>query len=95
MPYIDKHGRMSLDPIVDAIVEALDNDGWHVGDINYIFTRVLDAWFRRSPKYETICNIMGTVDCVGKEFYRRVAIAYEDKKRWGNGDVYSPENVTP
>jgi hypothetical protein len=38
--------------------------------------------------YRRINEVMGALECAKQEFYRRVAVPYEDKKIKENGDVY-------
>jgi hypothetical protein len=41
------------------------------------------------PKTYTEYNaLVGVLECVKQEFYRRAVSSYEDKKKEGNGDVY-------
>lgn len=41
-----------------------------------------DAW--------SLADVIGTIECVKLEFYRRVVAPYEDKKAEQNGDAYHP-----
>ena len=38
--------------------------------------------------YTTIAECMGALSCAQAEFYRRVAVPYEDQKIKAAGDVY-------
>jgi hypothetical protein len=43
---------------------------------------------KHGQSYSIINDIVGVLECAKMEFYRRVAVPYEDKKRTENGDVY-------
>jgi len=87
MPYVQQCVREQYDELIDKLTLTLSHLNWEPGDVNYIFTRILRAWFTKKRKYATICYIMGTLICVAFEFYRRVAAGYEDTKIKENGDV--------
>jgi hypothetical protein len=91
MPYIKQEDRGHYDQDVNEVVEDLDERNWNVGDVNYVFTRILDAWFNKKRRYQTICEIEGTLNCVAKEFYRRRAVPYEEEKIVYNTDVFDNE----
>lgn len=38
----------------------------------------------------SLADVLGTLECVKLEFYRRVVAPYEDKKCAENGDAYQP-----
>jgi len=96
MPYIkseDKekfvfelcHGRENL---AEVVGEMCDN----AGDLNYAFTCIAHSYIKkRGLRYQNINDIMGALDGASKEFYRRVAAPYEDKKISENGDVMGIE----
>jgi len=89
MPYVDQKTREHLEGALDIIECTLYNDSnFAPGNVNYVITRLLIRWWKKNPKYVTICLIVGTLFCVAFEFYRRVAINYEGYKISKNGDVY-------
>lgn len=59
-----------------------------VGELNYYLTRFLDTWLGDDICYAKLMAVIGTLECVKQEFYRRVAAPYEDRKMAENGDVY-------
>lgn len=78
MPYINQSDR----PVVFAHPET-------PGELNYCLTMVALEYLKaKGQSYTTINTIMGAFDCAAKEFYRRVAVPYEQKKIAENGDVY-------
>jgi len=92
MPYVDEKVRDHLDPSIDILVSTMYHDGptytFEPGNVNYAITRLLIGWWKRNPKYVTICLVVGTLFCVALEFYRRIAAHYEHGKIHTNGDVY-------
>ena len=59
------------------------------GELNFLFTRAIVQYYERSPvNYRTINDVLGALEGAKLEFYRRVAVPYEDQKREENGDVY-------
>ena len=59
------------------------------GELNYYLTRLCEEyWTCFGPNYATINDIVGALEGAKLEFYRRIAVPYEDKKILENGDVY-------
>jgi len=84
MPYIEQKDRAKLDMTLKHLCGKIDN----VGELNYCFTTILlDYMNRKGIKYENWNAVMGVLDCVAKEMYRRWAAPYEDIKRGLNGDI--------
>ena len=91
MPYIKQTQRAELDEAIDNLSNILD--GTDPGEINYVFTKLLlgAIGFRggeRNIHYSNINMIVGVLECAKLEFYRRLAVPFEDKKIEENGDVY-------
>jgi len=60
---------------------------YHPGTLNYIITRLCDFWLG-DANYEKYNQVIGVLECVKQELYRRQIAPYEDKKCEENGDVY-------
>lgn len=79
MPYIDPFSRDILDD--DAPLGS--------GQLNYSITKLIRFYYLNHGKgYQAINDIVGALENAKLEFYRRVAVPYEDKKIKENGDVY-------
>lgn len=79
MPYIDKERRN----IIGFSPET-------AGDLNYLFTVLCrDYLLRNGLRYQTINDIIGALEGAKQEFYRRVAVPYENRKIKENGDCYN------
>lgn len=65
------------------------------GELSYAITSLVAGYVRRQGgvSYQTINDVMGVLEGVKAEFYRRVAAQYEDKKMALNGDVYPLEQT--
>ena len=59
------------------------------GELNYCLTLLcIDYANRHGHCYTTYNEIIGALECAKMEFYRRLAVPYEDQKIEENGDVY-------
>ena len=59
------------------------------GELNFIVTRILNRYVeQKGLSYQTINDIVGALEGSKMEFYRRVAVPYEQGKIEINGDVY-------
>ena len=97
MPYIAPELRRELDPLIDALADRLatlardaGDDGAFAGLLNYACTRLALAVVRRRfgrLRYWLIAALSGVFQNIATEFYRRVAVPYEDLKMAESGDV--------
>lgn len=96
MPYINPSKREVLDPTIGEMLNALrelesdDPENSMAGNLNYIFTRLLDRAYT-APRYNDINEAIGVLECCKLELYRRLAVPYEENKRFVNGDAYTPD----
>ncbi len=61
------------------------------GELNYAITALLVKYMNGAfdaPSYQAINDCIGALEGAKLEFYRRVAIPYEETKRKSAGDVY-------
>jgi hypothetical protein len=80
MPYITQVRRSELDMNVPFAATS--------GELNYLFTKVLFTQIKGRVSYSRINDILGALEGAKLEFYRRVAVPYEQEKEAENGDVY-------
>ena len=86
MPYISQEARSRIKPHIEefwkecSIIEE--------GEMNYIITQLLEHYREGKGKYSFFNKIIGLLECIKLEYYRRVVAEYEDTKRQDNGDVY-------
>ena len=81
MPYVPPERRMGIDPLIEQLADQLHGSG----DYNYALTRLLARSRRLS--YQQINMVIGVLECVKLELYRRLAAPYEDQKKDQNGDI--------
>ena len=84
MPYIPENERQ-------AITNGLTPE--NAGQLNYrIHLVIAEYLYSKGENYLTCNDIMGALEGVKQEFYRRRVAAYEDKKIAENGDIqfYQP-----
>ncbi len=87
MPYITQSLRDWLDPAIQQILYELRDSGYHLGDINYVISRILWEIFDSKPSYTLGNNLVGVLHCAQAEFIRRKLSPYEDTKIKENGDL--------
>lgn len=80
MPYISSPVRESL------------NDGrmpLKSGELNFVLAAHIDNYLvNHTVSYTSINDVIGVLECLKLEVYRRIAAPYEDKKISENGDVF-------
>lgn len=82
MPYISQFDK-----------DHMDDQPMSVGGLTYLLTKVAlrfkdQQTVKGGLRFVTIALVMGAFFCAALEFYRRVAVPYEDTKIKENGDVY-------
>ena len=59
------------------------------GELNYTITRTILKYLDvLGESYQTYCDILGTLEAIKCELYRRKIATYENKKIKSNGDVF-------
>lgn len=99
MPYIQSANRNAIDPHIETLAKAIntaskDNleDLELSGNLNYAITKLVTRLIvlrYNKVRYEAICKMTGVLKNVSDEFYRRVAVPYEERKKSLNGDVFA------
>jgi hypothetical protein len=90
MPYISRQDRELYDSVLNEFGKLLRENGSRVvaGGMNYLITKMISMYLQGRLRYSMINEVIGIIECVKQELYRRVAFGYEDKKKEENGDVY-------
>ena len=83
MPYIRPEDRKKYNKVFEDLPVPSK-----AGELNYLITTICSMYSMYAIDYETINEIIGVLECLKLEFYRRLAAPYEDKKKDENGDVY-------
>ena len=93
MPYIKKEDRKDYDDLITEIIGRLlfkgpkDTSTAVVGDVNYVISSIIWRLFEEKVSYTNGNNLVGVLECVKQEFYRRKLLEYEDEKIKENGDL--------
>jgi len=95
MPYIEKKARVLYDGLLCALINMLRtkvySQGFYkqdadIGHLNYCITKLITKAIE--PKsYADMNEVIGVLESVKQEYYRRVVVPYENKKKKQNGDV--------
>jgi len=97
MPYIKKEDRAKYDEIINSILFDIkcDKVSWSydpkrevsMGELNYLISSIVWKLFDTAPSYTLGNNLVGMLECVKQEFYRRKLAELEDRKIKENGDI--------
>ncbi len=61
-----------------------------VGHLNYNLSQQIDKYIAMvGLNYESLNGIIGVLECMKLEVYRRIAAPYEDRKIEQNGEVFT------
>jgi len=85
MPYIDKNHRSRIDTALFLLDQELRNAP--AGHFNYAISKLIWSQFARNPNYDSANTLIGVLEAVKLEFYRRKVAPYEDRKIAENGDI--------
>jgi hypothetical protein len=82
MPYIKPKDRELIKKYPLSVIDT-------VGELNYRITLLLNRYTSvPGLSYQRINDVLGALEGAKLEFYRRVAVPYENAKMAENGDVY-------
>jgi len=90
MPYIKQKTRSLYDKEIDSLVQKLTNYGGDIpnmGNLNYVFSKIIWGIFDKNPSYKLGNELVGVIECIKQEFYRRKLSELENKKILENGDI--------
>ncbi len=80
MPYITEEDRRNV---------SLTQCPGCPGELNYMITLLCKNYLsQKGISYTNMNEIVGVLECAKQEFYRRMTVPYEDKKKEENGDVF-------
>jgi len=83
MPYIKQIERDKLDPLIGLLSERIMSEG----ALNYVITNLV-LHYTPDACYTDYAGVLGTLEAVKLELYRRKVAGYEDGKAAENGDVF-------
>ncbi len=85
MPYIESLDRVHFEHAINDLVVKLTPD--RAGDINYVISSIVWRVLKRKLNYQNANTVIGVLESLKLELYRRLVVPYEDKKIQENGDV--------
>lgn len=88
MPYTRPSKRAPFDALDQEFASVCQDYVVTAGDLNYLITRLILTWLGGVRNYDILNTVVGVLESIKLEFYRRVVALYEDKKRFENGEVY-------
>lgn len=92
MPYIKQADREQYNGDIKSLARQLGYSN-RSGHLNYVITRLVNAYLGRAPNYDDYNTAIGVLECAKLELYRRRVAKYEDTKLVLNGDVCSGREV--
>lgn len=89
MPYIKEESRAILDYAIMELAARVNQGDGFAGKLNYAISKLFNYTLKdKGLNYANINEMVGALECIKLELYRRVASPYEDEKIELNGDVY-------
>ena len=77
MPYIKQEDRTLLTELANDVSVELDRLNTkapgYAGNLNYFVTRILDNTLRDNLSYSRVNELIGALECIKLELYRRLA----------------------
>jgi len=87
-PYIKQEERKRFEWVIDNLVALLEENPEAVaGNLNFVITSVLKRLIAKNRRYKTMNDLIGALECIKLELYRKVCAEYEDLKESENGSV--------
>jgi len=88
MPYIAQSERSQYRDLIEqlALLVPLDSKK-RPGHINYIVSLLIEKIYGEDKRYADHNEIIGVLQCISYEFYRRKTGPYEDLKIEHEGDL--------
>jgi hypothetical protein len=95
MPYIQNVETRKRHQKAAAIAISAGETFATPGDLNHAITALVLEWVAQqsgggvsTATYAILNDAIGALECAKQEFYRRVVVPLEEKKRAVNGDVF-------
>ncbi len=88
MPYIARKDRKQYQEILNSLAEIIPQDRMlRPGHMNYIVSLLIEKVYGKELRYADHNEVMGFLNCIALEFYRRKTAPYEDLKIGEEGDL--------
>ncbi len=88
MPYIARKDRQQYQDILNSLAQMVPQDRMlRPGHMNYIISLLIEKVYGKDLRYADHNEVVGFLQCIALEFYRRKTAPYEDKKIEEEGDL--------
>lgn len=88
MPYIGRSDRQPYQDAIDELGKLIPEDRMlRPGHMNYVISLLIDRVYGNEMRYADHNEVIGVLNCVALEFYRRKTAPYEDEKIQSEGDL--------
>ncbi|MDZ4786813.1 MAG: hypothetical protein SGJ02_12135 [bacterium] len=88
MPYIKRESRKQYQNSVSEIARLVPLDAMErPGHMNYIVSLLIEKVYGKNMRYAQHNEVVGVLNCIQQEFYRRKTVPYEDQKIESEGDL--------
>jgi hypothetical protein len=88
MPYIKKSDRAKYQNILNELSKLIPQDPMErPGHINYVVSLLIHKVYGERLRYAQHNEVVGVLNCIVEEFYRRKTAPYEDEKIESEGDL--------
>jgi hypothetical protein len=91
MPYIKPQDREQYAEIIDELFNTLTlnnpDKSFSEGEFNYVVSKLVNKLLDHKKSYATANKIIGVLECIKLEIYRRAIAEYETEKIVENGDI--------
>lgn len=94
MPYLEQEDKDKILCSLRSISKDIFDDKINtVGQLNFIITTIIHTFIEKNgTNYTNLNNMIGVLECVKQEYYRRIVSNYEEDKILLNGDIYIKNN---
>lgn len=94
MPYIPQEDRENLNDKMKDLLNYILTNNISIGEMNFIISSLLNTYMLRIANnlkftYEVCNSLVGVLECVKFELYRKVIVDYEEYKIKENGSLYT------
>ena len=88
MPYIKREERAQYQELLDELARKIPDDRMsRPGHMNYIVSVLIEKVYGAQMRYADHNEVMGMLNGILMEFYRRKTAPYEDEKIEQEGDL--------
>lgn len=88
MPYIGRKDRPQYQEILEQLAAIIPQDRMQrPGHMNYIVSLLIERVYGKELRYADHNEVIGVLNCIALEFYRRKTAPYEDLKIKEEGDL--------